>query len=76
MSVANNLAQDIIQMQDKAEEIAITKLRAVNCDNTESAHEEADLIMLAFTENAGFEDVKAAYDSVIVHVLQFHNIFL
>jgi len=59
-----NIHQRLMQLQDSAEETAITVLNNLNVEDPERAHGQADETLLAFLKEAGFEEVATAYNRV------------
>ena len=60
-----SLHAELIQLQDAAEEAAITKLESLDCTDPERAHSAADEALLTFIKGAGFEGIAEAYERVV-----------
>ena len=63
-----SLHAELIQLQDDAEEAAITKLESLDCTDPERAHSAADEALLTFIKASGFGEVSDAYDRLVKRI--------
>ncbi|KKK79071.1 hypothetical protein LCGC14_2837210 [marine sediment metagenome] len=61
----SSLHAELIQLQDAAEEAAITKLESLDFTDPERAHSAADEALLTFIKGTGFEGIAEAYEHVV-----------